>query len=208
MTGAWEEVRHQAAIAGRVTDVQLGQPVPGAMVAIVSGPPAFDDLLTLQALRFGSAWPNLSERADRTRTQPDGHFHFLDLPDGPYTLVASLPAWGTRYATAQASVSVTRTADGAINLARSDLALPATSIIGRVLASDGTALPLAKVRVQGGDECAFSDSGGHYQLIGVEAGNRTLVAAAQNFVSVTQTVQLGGPGAVQTVNLTLARASG
>src|SRR5712692_9909761 len=145
----WEEVRHQAAIAGRVTDVQTGRMVAGATVAITAGPAAFTDGLGLAEVGFGPAWSSMAEQPGRRQTHADGHFHFLDLPDGQYAIVSSLPYWGRRYGAAQASVTVARSADGRIGLAVADLALPATTIVGQVAATDGTALVLATVSVQG-----------------------------------------------------------
>ena len=202
-----EEVRHQAAIAGRVTDVQTGRTVAGAVVAVTAGPAAFADALGLAEISFGPAWASMAERLDRTLTHADGHFHFLDLPDGQYTLVASLPDWGSRYATAQANVVVARGADGRVSLALTDLALPATAIAGQVTATDSTPVVLAAVSVQGSGERVYSDGQGRYRLVGLEAGTRTLVVSAQGFQSATQAVQLAQAGAVQTVNVALTRAT-
>ena len=75
---AFETFRHRAAIAGRVTDAQTGKPLPGARVAITSGPEVF--------------------------TAGDGFYRFLDLPAGTYTLTASLPGSGSRYGTESGQV--------------------------------------------------------------------------------------------------------
>jgi hypothetical protein len=51
----------------------------------------------LDALLHKVHRPALAKRLDRTSTATDGYFHFLDLPDGDYTLIASLPGVGIRY---------------------------------------------------------------------------------------------------------------
>jgi hypothetical protein len=93
----WEIVRHQVAISGRVTDAQTGRAIAGARVSLDSGPETF--------------------------TAADGHFHFLDLPPGPYTLQASVPGAGTRYGPAPMTVTVKWDDQGKITLAIADLAL-------------------------------------------------------------------------------------
>src|SRR5215212_424319 len=75
---AFETFRHRAVIAGRVTDAQTGKPLPGARVAITSGP--------------------------EVTTAGDGFYRFLDLPAGTYTLTASLPGSGSRYGTESGQV--------------------------------------------------------------------------------------------------------
>ena len=72
-SGAWEVSRRTVSVAGRVTDARTGRSINGVHVKIASG----------------------STRST-TRTGADGHFHFLDLPDGQYTLTASLPGFGLR----------------------------------------------------------------------------------------------------------------
>ena len=40
------------------------------------------------------------------RTRNDGHFHFMDLPDGEYSLTPSLPSFGYRYDTAEVNATL------------------------------------------------------------------------------------------------------
>src|SRR5947209_8433343 len=94
-----EVVRHRVVIAGRIADALSGQPLAGARVEITGAPAAFTSLLALRAMA-GDRWATLAERPDRTSTARDGHFHFLDLPAGAYTLTVSLPDAGSRYGTA------------------------------------------------------------------------------------------------------------
>jgi hypothetical protein len=82
-------IRHFAAIAGSVTDRDTGKPVAGALVEIVSLPDAARDALPFT-------------QPVRTTTGPDGHYHFLDLPDGSYEL--SVTAAGREETRMQAKV--------------------------------------------------------------------------------------------------------
>lgn len=206
-TTAWETVRHRAAIAGRVSDLRTGVPLPGARVEITAGPPELTARLALLAQQSGSLWETMAERLDRTRAASDGFFRFLDLPAGQYTLTASLPGSGTRYGTATAQL--TRTADGQGNvaLATAGLALPATTIQGRVSDAADAAVSLAEVRVQGSGERAWSDAQGNYVLAGVEPGARRLTVSAQGFQTMSDTVTLGQPGASMTRNVILSPPS-
>lgn len=65
---AGEAIHRQVSIAGNVSAVGSGQPLGGALVT-------------------------LAGRPERTRTAPDGHFHFMDLPVGEYTLQVSAPGY-------------------------------------------------------------------------------------------------------------------
>ncbi|GEM_PF-3542362 len=91
-SGAWEVNRRTVSVAGLVTDVQTGLPINGVHVKISSG----------------------STRCI-ARTRTDGHFHFLDLPNGHYTLTASLPSSGLRHETAQMEASAFHDVEGNIN---------------------------------------------------------------------------------------------
>jgi len=75
------EVRHFAAVAGRVMDETTDKPVAGARVEIVNAPPAF------RARKHPKAGD--PDRAS-VLTGRDGHFHFLDLPEGNYEIQATV----------------------------------------------------------------------------------------------------------------------
>jgi protocatechuate 3,4-dioxygenase beta subunit len=169
---AFETFGHKARIAGRVTDAQTGKPLAGARVAIANGAETF--------------------------TATDGFFRFLDLPAGNYTITASLPGAGSRYAAASKPVALGGT------LATVDLALPATTVKGKVKDGSGQAVRMAEVRVQGSNEKAWSDAQGNYVLAGVEAGTRKVAVAARGFEKVSATVTLAQPGAVVTRDVTLS----
>jgi hypothetical protein len=80
------EVHHFAAIAGTVTNEADGKPVRGAIVEIVSAPEPFRLVQALREQQFGRKWRWMQQRVDRTVTGEDGHFHFLDLPNGDYII--------------------------------------------------------------------------------------------------------------------------
>ncbi len=113
-----EGVRHQAAIVGCVTDAATKQPVVGAQVRIESAPAAFQRLVVARSAQD-------KRPIDRTVSAHDGHFHFVDLPDGQYTLTASLPEPRPRYGKSKpTAVTVSRDAKGVFKLAKADIALP------------------------------------------------------------------------------------
>jgi hypothetical protein len=199
----WESVRHQVAIAGRVQDAQTGQPMAGAQIGITAAPTEFTDWLAIRAMQYGDSWATLTERPDRTRAAVDGHFHFLDLPDGQYTLVAAMPGSGSRFSVAQAVVSVSRDAQGHINMVAAALALPPTTLKGQIIGQSAAPVAMAEVRVKGSGEWTFSDGQGQYLLSGLEVGKRTVLVSAQGYQAASQVIDLGQAGTVQTVNFTL-----
>jgi hypothetical protein len=199
----WDVVSHRAAIAGRVTEATSGKPLPGARVEITAAPPAFAARLALQAKAGGAGWAALAERPDRTLAALDGHFHFLDLPAGTYTLTATLPGGGSRYGQATGPVTLTLDPQGKVIFKTIDLALQATVIQGKVVDGDAKAVPMAEVRLRGSAERTYSDAQGKYTLAGLEAGSRELVVSARGFANKTQTVALAQPGAVADVQITL-----
>ena len=142
-------------------------------------------------------------RPDIVRSRPDGHYHYLDLPDGQYTLGVTLPGAGTRYATAAAQASVVRAPNGRLTLALVDVALTSTTVQGTITNGNAAPVRMATVRIKGSGEQTFSDAQGKYTLSGLEVGSRTLIVSARGYETVTQTVTFDQPGAVQTVNVTL-----
>lgn len=171
-------VRRQVTIAGQVADAQSALAIAGAFVEITAAPAAFTTWLTYRALSYGSDWAGLSERPDRTQSKPDGHFHFLDLPDGAYTLTAHLAGSGSRYGTVQAAATVSHNPDGSVLLSPVKLLVQPTALTGLVKKS-GAAVAMAEVRIKGTGEFTYTDDTGRYLLAGVEAGARTLLASAQ-----------------------------
>jgi hypothetical protein len=198
-------VRHRVALAGRVADALSGQPLAGVRVEITGGPPAFTSLLALRARGAGDLWAAMAERPDRTRTARDGHYHFLDLPAGAYTLAAALPEAGSRYGTATLPFTLVADSLGNITMAKADLALQPTTVQGKVSGTTSlpAALPMAEVAIGGSGERTWTDGQGVYRLSGIEAGARSLLVSARGFVSRSQPVTLAQPGAVVTLDLSL-----
>jgi Carboxypeptidase regulatory-like domain len=194
-------IRHQVAIAGQVSDAQTGQVIPGARVELspLSGP--FKTRLALQAMQYGERWQAMTERADRTHTANDGSFHFLDLPDGRYTLTVSLLGAGTRYGLAQSTVAVSRQGDR-IQRATADMALPATTVKGQITNSEGAPVVMAKVQMVGSGESTFSDSQGNYLLTGLQSGQRMVTVTAQGYELISQGTPLS-QAEVKTLDFTL-----
>lgn len=202
----WEEIRHQVAISGRVTDAQTSRAIGRAQVSITDGPLAFNDWLANYARQYGDRWGTMTERPDQIRTAADGHFHFMDLPDGQYTLRASLPGSGTRYGIALNVVAVSRDAEGNITMAVADISLLPTTLKGRIDRQNNKPVVMAEVRVRGSGERTFSDGQGHYLLAGLEAskkGERTLVVSAQGCRKVTKNVLLDQAGVEKTLDFVL-----
>ncbi len=199
-------IRHQVAIAGQVADAQTSKSLSGARVEITAAPAEFNDFLKNYAIQFGKRWTSLAERPDRMNTRADGSFRFMDLPDGQYTLKVSLPGAGSRYGTAQATVNVTRNAQGKITRATANFLLPPTTVKGRIANQNGEALAMVEVRVKGSGERAFSDAQGQYLLAGLEAGTRTLLVSAQGFQPAAQNVTLAQAGVTQTVDVNLTKS--
>jgi hypothetical protein len=220
----WQTVRHQVAIAGRLTDAATGKAIEGARVSIDEDgmPTAFASFLRARAMQHGAAWTTMAERPDRTRTAADGVFYFLDLVDGDYSLTASLAGMGGRYGAAQAKATVSRKQNGDYERVFLDLALQATTIRGKVSdAARKNGVPMAEVRVKGSGEHTLSDTRGQYVLAGIQpytptAGaptvidppKRTIVVFAQGYKPDVRQVALTAAGAVAQLDFQLVRENG
>ena len=226
----WQIARHQVSIAGRVIDAGTGKPVAHAVV-YMSGevPKAFDTKLAIRALTYGDRWHGTLKRPDRTSTRPDGLFYFLDLPDGKYELSACIPdlerlfrdlpqgdmlrahvpSYGKRFGVAQATVTIPHDGQGTQGVAFVSLALPSTTVKGKVTGPGRKAgVALAEVRVEGSGERTFTDVQGQYTVAGIEPGKRVLVVSAQGYRDKTQSVTVASPGVSQPLDFTLTRESG
>ena len=201
------EVRHQAALAGQVVESHAQQPIAGAQVQVVSAPAGFMAMLALRQKQYGTAWDSLASRPDRTLAAPDGHFHFLDLPDGDYTLAASLPAGGSRYGSVQGTATVKRDGSGNLKPVILSLAVSSTTVQGKVTKqAGGDPIPVAAIRVQGSGETVYTVADGTFRLLAIEKGSRTINASAPGFQASSQVVVLANAGDTEVLNFALTAA--
>lgn len=142
-----------------------------------------------------------------TTSARDGHFHFLELPAGSYTLTAAMPGGRGRHGSAKARATVRATRAGGLVAGYAELEVPSTRIEGRVLAEDGTPVHLAEVRLTGSPERAVTDADGRFELRGVELGDRTLSVSARGFRSASADVKLSKSGTAKPATVKLAPGS-
>jgi hypothetical protein len=204
-----QPVRRQVAIYGQVSDAETGLPIQGALVEMEKIPETFKKWLALRSIQYGTDWDRMSERPDRTLTAADGHFHFLDLPNGQYILKASKASEGTRYGTAQLTATVTRDAQGKIARTAAGISLPPTGIKGQILAAaDESPVVMAKIQIDGSPEPVFTDSKGNYLVSGIETSKPPLKrtvnvsVTARGYQPASQKVDLS-QGEGKTVNFSL-----
>lgn len=135
-----------------------------------------------------------------TKTAADGLFYFLDLPEGDYTLIASMPNSQRRYGVSQGkNVTVSRNDQDDIAISVADITLPSTSIIGKIsstIEASDEPIMLAEVRIKGSQDSTFSDSKGEYILSKLEASvrERTVIVQAQGYQDTQRTIALSEPG--------------
>ncbi len=194
-----EPSRRQVAIAGQVKDAQTDRVIPQALVTMTAMPGEFQQQVDLLQGLYGTNW---HQRPDRTRTDGDGYFYFLDLPDGDYTLRVDLPGVGTRYGNPTASVTVSQ----GVQVSITKISLLTTSLSGNITGVNSRPLVMAKVQVEGSGEYTFSDSQGNYRLTALESGNRRIKITAQGYHSKTEQVVLN-QGQMQTLNISLTKAT-
>jgi hypothetical protein len=203
---AWQETRHQVALAGRVLDAETGKPIRGAEVTITNMPVEFKRKIDGVILQMRGRENPLSETPDRTLSRSDGLFYFLDLPDGKYTLKARIPNSGRRYGEAHQDAAVRRDAQATVQRATVNIQLHPTVVKGRITASgQKSGVLMAEVRIKGSGERTFSDKKGNYAVVGIEPGKRMLQVFAQGYREILQAVTLTEPGAAETLNFTLIR---
>jgi Carboxypeptidase regulatory-like domain len=199
--------QHKIAIAGRVLDAATNKPLSGADVLLLAVPDAVTQRLKIMASVYGRKWERMPDRPDRTRSRPDGLFYFLDLPDGDYTLQISLPSSGKRFGKLEMPAKVSRDAAGNVKFVLLRCALPPTLVKGKVTGPGQEAgVPLARIRVRGSGERAFTDAQGEYMVAGIEPGKkRTLQVSAQGYGTKSKEVALLEPGAAKKIDFELAR---
>ncbi|MBI9044435.1 MAG: carboxypeptidase regulatory-like domain-containing protein [Anaerolineaceae bacterium] len=188
----WEQVRCRGTIHGLVKERPSGRAVGGALVEIISPAPL----------------------AAQSHSAADGHFHFMELPEGEYSLRVSLPGSGSRYGKPEVKVNVSTDAQGNAKLTFTEIALPATSLKGKITsAGDDTPggeppmdepVVMAEIKLKGSGEQTFSDGAGEYLLSGVEAGkNRTLLISARGYRTTSQPVDFSSTGVIKIMNIKL-----
>lgn len=203
----FETISHKVSIAGEVTDSQTGNPISNAYVRISEAPAAFNSLLNIKAKQNDDTWNSMLERPDRTRTNANGHYHFMDLPKGKYTIVATLGDRYTRYGKAEIEVDVSDNTDEDFKYSEGDIKLPSTSVKG-VITDKATDEPIvfAEVRVRGSGETTISNNKGEYLLNGLEATDnksRGIQVVAKGYKLISRNIKLSQPGSVKTLNIGL-----
>jgi hypothetical protein len=134
-----------------------------------------------------------------TTSAADGTYRLSNLPAGQTTIQASLTGFQSGSTTVTV-VAATTTAAPAITLVSG-----AGAVSGNVKSSTGAAIAGASVGYGGGS--TTTDANGNYALGGIPVGTIQLVASAQGFQSVTQSVTVAG-GKTSTANFTLPAGAG
>jgi hypothetical protein len=141
---------------------------------------------------------------------PDGSYWLLDLPAGLYRIEATVPALGSRYGTGRIGpvrVWATRDSSGRIKLDPADIAVPPTSVHGRVTRQDtGDPVANAQVRLRGDPAATASGTDGRYALVGLVAGNPTVECSAPGLQIARMPVSVT-PGQDQAVDFVLVSVS-
>lgn len=144
-----------------------------------------------------------------TKTAADGLFCFLNLPEGDYTLIASMPKSTRRYGVSQTqNVTVSHNDEGDIAISVADITLPSTSIIGKIsstIEASDEPIMLAEVKIKGSHDSTYSNSKGEYILSGLEASvrERTVIVQAQGYQDTQRTIALSEPGEQKTLDFEL-----
>jgi hypothetical protein len=176
-----QAIRHWVAIAGRVTDSQTQQPIVGAELTLVDGPPAFQSIV--EVCRSDPQWEQRQARLNHTVSRSGGMFFFTDLPaGGPYQLEVVVPRQAARYGRQQHNqqINVAPKPESAVHPVRyqwADVVLVATGVTGVVLTDvAGEQKPVAKATVELQDAQMVTDKDGTFGLhglIGPRAGAHT-----------------------------------
>jgi len=174
--------------------------IANALVEIIvdEAPQAFQTMVA--ARRADPAWRQRRTRLDRTWSEADGIFYFLDLPpsaaDGHYRLRISVPHMGTRYGVVETEpLQVQENPAGPPGqVAWTEVELTPTRVHGTVkrLNADDTTQPLAgaSVRLRGDTKMVRTKADGSYQLAPLVAGQPTLEVSAPSFETYTETLEL------------------
>jgi hypothetical protein len=201
----FETISHKVSVAGRVTDSRTGKPVSKARVSITTSPAVFKSFLALRAEQYGNAWDLMPERPDRTITDENGHYHFLDLPGGKYKIAAMLSDRNTRYGKSSTEVDVSDKSAENFKHSMADIELPSNSVSGVVTDKDsGQPILFAEIRVRGSGESCLSNSKGEYSLNGFEAASRRLIEVSiRGYKPDSKNIKLSKPGTSKTLDFSL-----
>lgn len=195
---------HWVAIAGRVTDRQTQQPIVGAALTLVDGPPAFQSIVDV--CRGDPHWEQRKVRLNHTVSRAGGVFYFIDLPDGgPYQIEVTVPHQAARYGSHRhkPAIDVAPKPASAAHPVRYqwvDVALPSTGVIGGVLTIvDGEQKPVPQATVTLQDARIVTGPDGQFALHGligpradarIPQPNPRLRVTAPGFVSHEQAIAL------------------
>lgn len=216
-------LRHTVSIAGIVRKAAINNgPLPaspeeernldfkrrieGAQIEIIvdEAPTAFQRMVA--AKKADPFWIHQHERIDRTWSQSDGIFYFVNLPPGDsYRLRVTAPTKGTRYGMVE-SVAVTvseRPPDRPMLPVQVDMELPTTRIQGRItdtstdLAEAAQPIAGALVRLRTDPKAVCTGRDGHYLLDGLVAGTWIVEIVPRGFQPSSHTVVLSAGQDVQ-----------
>jgi len=165
-------IRHRVAIAGRVIDAKTQQAIVDAQITLSEMPDKYRSILKLKAMQYGvGSWEKI--RPDRTSSDQNGYYFFRDLPAGDYRLVAFLPKAGTRYGSANQTVTIAASSESS-GVMPIDLFLSPTGLQGKITAPENEKF-IAKVQIQGQNTYALTNGDGEYLLTGVEASPQAVL---------------------------------
>lgn len=165
-------IRHRVASAGRVLDSKTQQAIAGVQINLSEMPDKYRSILKLKAMQYGiESWEKI--RPDRTYSDQNGYYFFRDLPTGNYQLAAFLPNTGTRYSSANQTVTIAADSENR-GVIYTDLLLSPTGVQGKITAPENEKF-IAKVQIQGQNTYALTNGDGEYLLTGVEASPQSVV---------------------------------
>lgn len=140
------------------------------------------------------------------RTDRSGHYHFVNLPPGPYELTAALPGTGSRFGTAVRKVRLRRRAADVPPVAL-ELELPSTRVEGVV--RDAESRPVAGAAIVSAESRRRATSGedGRFVLTAVEAGSTRLLVSAPGFEAQPLDISAPEQGSASSVEVSLSGAA-
>lgn len=206
----FELLSRKVSIAGEITDSNTGKPIKDVIVVLNKYPSAFKSLLELKSKQYNKEWKNMGMRPDRTVTDSIGHFHFMDLPAGKYTIGAMAGLRTKRYSEGEIEVDVNDFSDENFKYSKADIKLQSTSVKG-VITDKSTDEPVvfAEVSIKGSNETSISNIKGEYLLNALETvpnKPRGLRVTAKGYKTVSKKVSLTEPGTLKKVSFSLEPA--